>query len=347
MSYLRNSWYIAAWADEVTAAKPLARTLLDEPVVLYRDAQGTAHALFDRCPHRFAPLSVGSVDGDTLVCRYHGLAFGPDGACALNPHGATSRALSVRAYPVAEAHQALWIWMGEAALADPALIRDLAFLTNAPDTAFNKGYLKGSGHYQLFVDNILDLTHTDYLHPDTLGGGSITRTAAEVEERADGIIAVAWRPMNEVPIPLAVSRLPAGVDRVDSWTEVEWSPPAVIKLVNGLVPAGTPRAAGGNAFNVHIMTPETAATTHYFFASTRDFRVDDGDYNEELRVIRANIFATEDEPMIAAQQARIGAADFWALKPALLKIDKGAVAVRRRMDRLIAAEAASMASVAA
>lgn len=347
MSYLRNTWYMAAWADEVADGKPLARTLLDEPVVLYRDSSGKPHALFDRCPHRFAPLSVGSVDGDNLVCRYHGLAFGPDGGCALNPHGLVSRALSVRAYPVAEAHRALWIWMGEAALADPGAIRDLAFLSDAPNTAFNKGYLNGSGHYQLFVDNILDLTHTDYLHPETLGGGSITRTAAEIEERADGIIAVAWRPMNEVPIPLAASRLPAGVDRVDSWTEVEWSAPGVIKLVNGLVPAGTPRGAGGNAINVHIMTPETPSTTHYFFASTRDFRQDDGEFNEQLRVIRANIFATEDEPMIAAQQARIGAADFWSLKPALLKIDKGAVAVRRRMDKLIAAEAGAAARVAA
>ena len=228
--------------------------------------------------------------------------------------------------------------MGDPARADPAAIRDLGFLSDAPDTAFNKGYLNGSGHYQLFVDNILDLTHTDYLHPDTLGGGSITRTAAEVEEREDGIIAIAWRPMNEVPIPLALGRLPPGVDRVDSWTEVEWSAPGVMKLVNGLVPAGTPRAAGGNAINVHILTPETATTSHYFFASTRDFRQDDAEFNEQLRVIRAQIFETEDEPMIAAQQARIGANDFWSLKPALLKIDRGAVTVRRRMDALIAAE---------
>lgn len=58
----------------------------------------------------------------------------------------------------------------------------------------------------------------------------------------------------------------------------------------------------------------------------------------EVHDIRARIFATEDEPMIAAQQARIGTADFWSLRPALLKIDKGAVAVCRRMDNLIAAE---------
>lgn len=342
MIYLRNAWYLAAWADEVGEA-PLARTLLDEPVVLFRDADGSPKALLDRCPHRFAPLSMGRIVDGTITCAYHGLRFSGDGACVLNPHGPVIRSLGARSFPATEVHRAVWIWMGDPALADPSAIRDLSFLADAPDTAFNKGYIRGSGHYQLFVDNILDLSHTDYLHPDTLGGGSITRTPAEVEEREDGVIAVHWRPRNEVPVPLMAGRLPPGVDRVDSWTEVEWSAPGIMSLVSGAVPAGTDRRNGGNSINVHIMTPETARTTHYFFASTRDFALDDAELNERTRVVRAQIFATEDEPMIAAQQERMGDADFWALRPALLRIDKAAVMVRRRMDALIAAEATAAA----
>ena len=307
-------------------------------VVFYRDRDGTVHALFDRCPHRFAPLSLGRVDGSSLVCGYHGLAFGTDGACVHNPHGPLSRALSVRSYPVVEAHRALWLWTGDADRADRAAVRDLSFLVEAPDTAFNKGYILGTGHYQLFVDNILDLSHTEFLHPDTLGGGAITRTRAVVDERSDGIIAIAWRPTNDVPTPLMAARLPAGTDRVDSWTEVEWSAPGIMTLTSGAVPTGMPRAGAGSVFNVHILTPETASTSHYFFASTRDFACDDAQLNERTRQTRARIFATEDEPMIAAQQARIGNADFWSLNPALLRIDQGAVLVRRRMDALIAAE---------
>ena len=106
MTYLRNCWYMAAWGDEV-GEKPLARTFLDKPVVLYRDADGRAHALFDRCPHRFAPLSVGKVEDATLVCGYHGLGFGGDGACTRNPHGPIPRALRVKSYPVVEAHRAV------------------------------------------------------------------------------------------------------------------------------------------------------------------------------------------------------------------------------------------------
>jgi phenylpropionate dioxygenase-like ring-hydroxylating dioxygenase large terminal subunit len=338
MTYLRNCWYMAAWADEVTE-QGLARQLLDTPVFLFRDAAGVPQALFDRCPHRFAPLSMGQVERGVVTCRYHGLAFDGAGHCVGNPHGPITGALHTRAFPVVERHRAIWIWMGDPARADAAAIRDLAFLAEAPDTAFNKGYVLGGGHYQLFVDNILDLSHTDYLHPDTLGGGSITRTRAKVEVRPDGMIAIRWDSHDDIPPPLVRAKLPDGVTRADSWTHVEWSAPGVIRLSNGAVPAGTPREGAGNSLNVHIFTPETAATTHYFFASTRDYALDDATLNEAIRTMRAHIFATEDEPMIAAQQARLGSADFWSQKPALLRIDEGAVAVRRRMDALIAAEA--------
>lgn len=339
MSYLRNCWYMAAWPDELPAEGGLARTLLDEPVFLYRDAGGAAHALHDRCPHRFAPLSTGRIEGDAVVCAYHGLAFDGSGACVRNPHGPVVRALAVRSYPVVEAHRILWIWMGGPALADPAAIPDLAFLSAAPDTAFNKGYVNGKGHYQLFVDNILDLSHTDYLHPTTLGGGAITRTRAKVQERDDGGVAIQWHVFDDVPTPLFAQFLSPGTERVDSWSEVDWSAPAVMKLASGAVATGAPREGGLSVDNVHVMTPETAGTTHYFFASTRSFGTDDPALNERIRTTRAHIFATEDEPMIAAQQERIGSADFWSLRPALLRTDEGAVKVRRRMDALIAAEA--------
>ncbi|MDB5579227.1 MAG: hypothetical protein JWR80_4403 [Bradyrhizobium sp.] len=337
MTFLRNCWYMAAWADDIPIGGILARTLLDEPVVLYRDAAGHVHALFDRCPHRFVPLSKGQVDGDALQCPYHGLAFDSSGQCVRNPHGPISKALGVRSYPIAEMHRVLWIWMGDQDHANPALIRDLSFLAQAPGTAFNKGYLCGSGNYQLFTDNVLDLSHVDYLHPDTLGGGSITRTRAKVEERTDGVIAIHWHSLNDTPTPLVAPRFP-GIDRVDAWTEVEWSAPAVMKLVNGAVPSGSPWDGADTLTNVHILTPETASTTHYFFASTRNFRLDDRAFNEETRQLRARVFSTEDEPMIAAQQTRIGNNDFWSLRPALLKTDEGAVRVRRRMDALIIAE---------
>lgn len=337
-AYLRNCWYMAAWADECRQGHMLARRLLDMPILLYRDESGTVAALLDRCPHRFAPLSRGHLAEGAVVCGYHGLAFGTDGRCVANPHGPVTTAMQVRSFPVRERHRAVWIWLGDPALADDGLLPDLSFVDRTPDTAFSKGYLGGAGHYQLFVDNILDLTHADFLHPDTLGGGAFTRTRAKVTER-EKTIAIEWHAFDETPSPLSAS-MRGSTERVDSWTEVEWHPPAVMTLRSGAVPAGTAREKGGNVMNLHIMTPESATSTHYFYASTRDFAVEDAALNERFARARDRIFSTEDKPMINAQQERMEGADFWDLKPILLRIDEGAIRVRRRIERMIAEEMA-------
>lgn len=303
MTYLRNCWYKAGWADEL-GKDGLARTLLDIPVFLIRSADGTAQALLDRCPHRFAPLSSGSLEGGVVACRYHGLAFEGSGQCVRNPHGPVTAALTVSSYPVVERHRALWIWLGDPAFADPAKVPDFAFLQEVLDTALNRAYLLGAANYQLYVDNILDLSHTDFLHPDTRGGGSITRTRGEVEQRPNGSIAIHWDCNNDIPPPLVRDKLPAGIDRAYTWTHVQWQASATMKLVHGAWPSAPP--AKKPLFPLTSMTPETASSTHYFYASTRNFSVDDDALNEAIGATRARIFSTEDEPMIAGQQARLG-----------------------------------------
>lgn len=85
--------------------------MLGDPVVVYRGADGTPVALADRCPHRFAPLTLGKVTGDSIRCPYHGLMFGKDGACLHNPRGNGARpaALSVRSYPVQVQDGVIWV----------------------------------------------------------------------------------------------------------------------------------------------------------------------------------------------------------------------------------------------
>lgn len=336
MRYLRNCWYMAAWASELAPGAMLARRLLDQPVVLVRERDGGLFALHDRCPHRFAPLSRGLLEAGQLVCGYHGLGFDRHGQCARNPHGPLVKSLAVRAYPLREAHRAIWIWMGEPALAAHAPLPPLEFLSTTPDTAFSQGYLNGAGHYQLYVDNILDLSHADYLHPTTLGGGSWTRARAEVSEQ-DDVIRVKWTAFNENPTPVQKAMRPH-LEKVDLWTEVEWFAPGVMTLLSGSVPAGTPRDQGGTFKNVHIMTPETGGRTHYFFGSTRNFALDDAELNQRFAETRAHIFATEDEPMIAAQYERLEGEEFLAARPALLSIDAGSARARRRLDQMIADE---------
>jgi phenylpropionate dioxygenase-like ring-hydroxylating dioxygenase large terminal subunit len=336
MTYLRNTWYMAAWNDELREGTMLARRLLDMPLLFFRDEVGTPHAILDRCPHRFAPLSKGHLEGGAVICSYHGLGFDGRGACIRNPHGPILQTMRTDSYPIREAFRALWIWMGDNTLAAESPLIDLSIVDETPNTAFSKGYMVGNGSYQLFVDNILDLTHADYLHPGTLGGGSFTRTRAKILERQNSIGAY-WHCMNEVPTPVQASMFGSDA-RVDSWTEVDWYAPSIMTLRSGSVPAGTPREAGGNVTNLHIMTPETSRSTHYFFASTRDFAMDDADLNERFAATRAQIFSTEDKPMIDAQQERMGDHDLFDLDPILLRIDEGAIRVRRRLAAMIAAE---------
>ena len=345
MTYLRNCWYLAAWEDEVPAEGTLERRLLDTPVVLFRDGQGKVRGLLDRCSHRFAPLSRGALNAGVLTCPYHGLAFNGSGACVGNPHGPVLKNMGVRAYPTLEAHKGVWIWMGDPSLADPAKLPQLSFVDDAPETAFSKGYVCGAGNYQLFVDNILDLTHADYLHPNTLGGGSFSRTRAKIRDTETGL-EIKWLCENEAPFPLLAKALNNPGQRVDAWTEVEWFPPSVMTLKSGAVPTGEPKEGAGSFLNLHIMTPATAKTTHYFYASTRDFALDDTNLNTFYAKTRAEIFATEDKPMIEAQQDRMEGHDFWALRPILLRIDEGGVRVRRKLSKMIAEEQESRPGLA-
>ena len=158
MSFLWNAWYVAALACEVNSNRPLARTLLGEAVVLYRDQVGQAVALSDRCPHRFAPLHRGRIHQGVLECPYHGLRFDGSGHCVHNPHGdgRIPPTAQVRSFPLQERYGMVWIWMGEAQHAAQADLLPFEYL-NPEHNVTASGYLRTRAHYQLSADNLLDL----------------------------------------------------------------------------------------------------------------------------------------------------------------------------------------------
>ena len=80
-----NTWYVAARSEEIPADKPLGRRICNQPMAFFRNSAGVVAAVLDFCPHRGAPLSLGFVEGDTLVCGYHGLAMGCDGKTVSMP----------------------------------------------------------------------------------------------------------------------------------------------------------------------------------------------------------------------------------------------------------------------
>ena len=121
-----NAWYAAAWSHEVSARGVLARTVCNQNIALWRTSEGEISALEDSCWHRRLPLSMGHVEGSTLVCRYHGLAFDATGRCTRMPsQEKPSASARVRAYPAAERHRLVWVWPGDPARADMSLVPDL------------------------------------------------------------------------------------------------------------------------------------------------------------------------------------------------------------------------------
>lgn len=334
--YLLNTWYQAGFANEIPEGGTLARTICDIPLVVYRRADGSPAALVDRCPHRFAPLSAGKVEGDSIFCGYHGLGFGADGRCIHNPHGPILSALAVRSFPVVERHTIIWVWLGDVDRADPAKVPDLSYIDETPPQARIAGYMPTKANYQLLSDNILDLTHADYLHPDTLGG--INSTAKSANRQDGDKVVVEWLAENCDPPP-AFRVTIHGAERADVWTQVEWQAPAVMTLGVAAVPTGQPRRFEDEGYTLHNMVPETATSTHYFYCSTRRFRIDDEGFSQFLRGALAQAFTQEDKPMLESQQARIGKADFWSLEPVLLKIDAASTRARRLLEKKIAEEA--------
>lgn len=336
MTYLQNCWYLAAWLDEVPVGGRFGRTIAEKPLLLWREGEGQVSALLDRCPHRFAPLSRGRIEEGRLTCGYHGVAFDRQGRCVANPHGPITSALSVPGFPVALRHEGIWVWLGDADRADPELIADLGLMARLPSTAQNFGYEQIAASYLLCSDNILDLSHADYLHPDSLGGGATTRATQRVREDEREIV-VSWFAEDDVTPPALAALTPDLGDRSDVHIEVRWSPPGVMQINFGAARRDRPDL-GADTWGIHIMVPKDARSTHYFHWTGRNARQDDAEFNAFVREMLTRAFAGEDKPMLEAQQVSIGDADFESLRPALLRTDEGSMRMRRRMRRMIAEE---------
>ena len=344
-TYLRNAWYVAAWSDDLVEDKLLARTILKEPIVLYRKADGSPAALQDRCPHRFAPLSMGKIlPGDRVQCPYHGLEFDQSGACVLNPHGAKnipSRA-RVRSYPVVEKHKAIWIWMGERA-PDHAKVPDFSVLDNVPElhtTKRDKMTIKAN--YELIVDNLLDLSHTCYLHDGILGNSETVESDIEVELDHDDVVISRYASSVSAP-GLFAAQWPTAPARVDKFTRMRWMAPSTMRLLTGICNPGAEWESGTGYHAIHMLTPETDRTTHYFFTAVRfNVKTTDDALNRQIQdkisTMRRFAFEEQDAPVIEAQQEIIDAATA-PVDPVILAIDVGPVRYKRILQKMIEADA--------
>ena len=345
-SYVRNAWYVAAWSEGVAEGQLVGRTIMGEPIMLYRKADGRVAALDDRCPHRFAPLHMGKVlDGNRIQCAYHGLEFDDTGACVHNPHGSKNIPARARlkSYPVIEKHKAVWVWMGSSP-PDAAKVPDFGVLDNVPELHTTKrDSITIRANYQLIIDNLLDLSHTSYLHEGILGNQDTVESEITVEQDGNDVV-VHRRATNSVPPGMFAQFWPNHPPRVDKFTTMRWMAPSTLRLVTGICNMGAPAETGTGYHAIHLLTPETERSTHYFFTAVR-FGVMttaenvNRDLQDKIARMRRFAFEEQDAPVIEAQQRMIETATK-PLDPIVLAIDVGPVRYKRVLSNMLEAEGA-------
>lgn len=335
---LRNYWYAAAWSHEIGDA-PLRRTVLNEPLVIFR-AAGKIAAFRDRCPHRAVPLSKGRVVDGTLECAYHGLRFDPDGRCTLVPgQDHVPPGTTVKSFPCVERWRYVWVWLGDAETADPDRIPDLPWLSDPGWVAPNGSIYLRAGH-ELLIENLQNHTHLQLVHRSTIGTDNICTVRPKMRRVGDEVHIERW--LLDRPPPALFARAGGFDGKVDRWFNSVFVPPSTTILDIGCAKAGTgaptgDRSQGIEIRSLHVVTPENENTTHYFWAYARNFRIDDTAVTEMLRAGAAATF-DEDVAILEAQQANLER--FPEEPPLWLSADSGGVAVRRVRRELADRESA-------
>ncbi len=335
MPFVRNLWYVAAFTDEIGRTM-MERTICNEPVLMYRRENGEAVAIGNRCPHRFAPLHMGKLIGDTVHCPYHGLVYDHQGQCVDNPHGKgiIPKGCAVPGYPLMERHGLIWIWIGDTERVDESLIPDFSCLTDTRNFATCKGVIHMQANYELITDNLVDLSHVEFLHEGILGSEAIKRGKHIVKQTGLTVQSDRWCPDGLAP-PAWDAMFGNYGKPVDHWLNMRWDPPAHMLLDVGVTPAGKSRDEGIWVYGTDIITPETETSSHYFWGVSRAYDLDKPEAGEVWEKAIAIAFDGQDRPMLEAVQKMMGKDSFDEMAPIHIEPDTGGLRCRRVISNLL------------
>ncbi|MFN3450562.1 MAG: Rieske 2Fe-2S domain-containing protein [Sphingorhabdus sp.] len=340
----RNAWYVACMPDEIDG-KPLGRQICGERMVFFRAGDGTVSALEDFCPHRGAPLSLGFVENGNLVCGYHGLAMGCDGRTVSMPNQRVAGFPPIRTFPVVERYGFIWVWPGDTKSADIAKLRHLEW-AESDEWAYGGGLYHVNCDYRLMIDNLMDLTHENYVHGSSIGQKEIDETPVKTRAERDQIVTSRYMDGITAPPFWQMALRGAGLpdsETVDRWQICRFSLPSSVLIEVGVALEGRGGYDADNASKtyglvVDFMTPETESSHWYFWGLARRFAVNDDALTVTIREGQKKIFA-EDMEILHRQQDNLER--YPDRKLLLLNIDAGGVRSRMMIDQAIAAEASN------
>jgi vanillate O-demethylase monooxygenase subunit len=346
--FVKNCWYVAAWSSEVTDSGIMSLSIANEPVLLYRTSGGEVVVLEDRCCHRQAPLSRGRREGDNIRCMYHGLKFEPSGRCIEIPgQQSIPERARVRRFPAVDRHSWVWVWMGDAALADPALIPAAVGLDD-PVWSLRSGRIDYQANHMLIHDNLCDFSHIAYVHEKTFGGGDdrIAKTRPKISTLPRGIRVERWS-LN------APTRSYTGVTTAqDRWLRYDYLVPGILLMRSENHPLGSAERFGNGEpsgepihanFTSQAVTGMTEQTSRYFYSwGPRACEVQESPKMPDIMFDLAVRAFEEDRQTIEAQQRNLNLRP--EPDPLMIGHDRGPSLMRAVIHRLVSQESAAAAA---
>ena len=285
-NYPKKCWYVAATSDEITES-PLGRRLLGEDVVLWRGASGTITAFENRCAHRAFPLSHSRIDGDRLVCGYHGCTYDTYGTCVFTPsQPEVPTGMRVRVFPVLEEPPFVWVWLGPPHAAAGSQLPSTPWINDPAWTSFGSAW-QVSANYMMLHEHYLDFSYAPVVHTRDLPPGLDSMPAFNDVEVTETTVSYT-RIMPE--LPLTDWHVNAtGLDRNQLYRHSEsgtFVSPAMHRQYWNIE---TSNREVYTTTRTHAITPETATTTHVFMQGSRNYALDSDPVTTVLRSFLAEV----------------------------------------------------------
>ncbi|NKB75512.1 MAG: Rieske 2Fe-2S domain-containing protein [Gammaproteobacteria bacterium] len=165
-----NHWYPVGWSDGLKPGQVKNQVLWEQEIAVYRGDNGDAYAVEDACLHKGVALHKGDVQGDELVCPYHGWRFDGQGRCVGIPYVDDSNRLPkkcLRRYPLKERYNLIWVFPGDPVLSESMSLPDVPEYDD-PDWLIVEIPAHFNVHFSMVNENPLDVFH-GHLHRDLQG----------------------------------------------------------------------------------------------------------------------------------------------------------------------------------
>ncbi|WP_407713770.1 Rieske 2Fe-2S domain-containing protein [Comamonas testosteroni] len=338
-NYPRNCWWVAATRVEVTR-EPLGRVILGRPIVMYRKEDGSIAVLEDRCVHRWAPLSIGKVVGDNIVCGYHGFTYGADGNCNHIPtQSVIPPKAKVHSYPVRERGPFVWVYTGDVNRIDEVAPPPALEWVDDPAWIVASGTYDLKANYMALKENVLDLTHFAFVHPTTFSIMDFLRPPDVAVDGDRVSYEIAFR---DTPLP-SIYGDSTGIGSEKNATRLfrgAFVSPGIQEATVEIIDSA-PAPGGRGSYNVkvmHLTTPVSMSQTYYWWIRAQDFGHRPG-LREELQATVESAF-DEDKVVLEATQRIIDVDLRHRDVPEVsIRADEAGVRIRRVVSQMMQREA--------